>query len=75
MHRLGQFLSKLPIFGNEVVVVMATVIVVVVVVVVVIVVLIVVVVVVVVVVVKPDELAVQTKKHPYLEGNRKVYIM
>ena len=54
---------------------MATVIVVVVVVVAVIVVVIVVIVVVVVVIVEPDELAVQTNKHPYLEGNRQVYIM
>ena len=33
------------------------------------------VVVVVVVIVEPDELAVQINKHPYLEGNRQVYIM
>ena len=47
----------------------------VVVVIVVIIAVIVVVVVVVVVVVEPDELAIQTNKHLYLEGDRQVYIM
>ena len=36
---------------------------------------IVVIVVLVVVIVEHDELAVQTNKHQYLEGNRQVYIM
>ena len=33
------------------------------------------VIVVVVVIVEPNELEVQTNKHPYLEGDRQVYIM